>query len=133
MSLTPGTRFSHYEIVSTLGAGGMGQVFKARDTKLDRAVAIKILPAALAADREFRERFEREARVISALDHPHICALYDVGDQDGVSFLVMQYLDGETLAARLERSAPALTVDEALEYAIEMNKLIQLQMEGSVG
>src|SRR6202795_2104787 len=101
MALPPGTRLGPYEILSALGAGGMGEVYKARDTRLDRTVAIKILPAALAADREFRERFEREARVISALDHPHICALYDVGEQHGVSFLVMQYLDGETLAARL--------------------------------
>ncbi len=95
-------RLGPYEIESALGAGGMGEVYKARDTRLDRLVAIKILPAALAADPQFRERFDREARAISQLDHPHICALYDVGEQDGTACLVMQHLEGETLARRLE-------------------------------
>ena len=98
MALSPSTRLGPYEILSAIGAGGMGEVYKARDTRLDRTVAIKILPEALAADPQFRDRFEREARTISQLDHPHICTLYDVGAQDGTAYLVMQYLEGETLA-----------------------------------
>src|SRR5678815_3338675 len=93
----PGSRLGPYELVALAGAGGMGQVYKARDTRLDRTVAIKILPPELAADPQFRERFDREARVISQLDHPHICALYDVGKADDIQFLVLQYLEGETL------------------------------------
>ena len=98
MSLSAGTRLGAYEITAPLGSGGMGAVYKAKDTRLDRTVAIKVLAPHLAADPQFRERFDREARAISALDHPHICALYDVGEQDGTAFLVMQYLEGETLA-----------------------------------
>ena len=94
MALTVGTRLGPYEILSAIGSGGMGEVYKARDTRLDRMVAIKILPEALAADPQFRDRFEREAKVISSLDHPHICALYDVGREKGVDFLVMQYWKG---------------------------------------
>src|ERR1700704_19296 len=105
MTITGGTRLGPYEILNAIGAGGMGEVYKARDTRLDRTVAIKILPPEIAADPQFRERFDREARAISALDHPHICALYDVGEQDGTSFLVMQYLEGETLADRLTKGA----------------------------
>src|SRR5580693_3930684 len=116
MPLASGSRLGPYEILSALGAGGMGEVYKARDTRLDRTVAIKILPASLAADPQFRERFDREARTISQLDHPHICTLYDVGEQDGTSFLVMQYLEGETLEARLKKGA--LPLDQALQYAI---------------
>jgi serine/threonine protein kinase len=118
MTLTQGTRLGPYEIVAPLGAGGMGEVYKARDTRLDRTVAIKILPAALAGDPRFRERFDREARAISSLDHPHICALYDVGDEQGVSFLVMQFLEGETLAARIARGP--MTLDEALPLAMQI-------------
>jgi Tol biopolymer transport system component/predicted Ser/Thr protein kinase len=118
MSLAAGTRLGPYEIVAPLGAGGMGEVYKARDTRLDRTVAIKILPSQLAADPQFRERFDREARAISALEHPHICALHDVGDEDGTSFLVMQYLEGETLADRLTKGA--LPLEQALRYAIEI-------------
>jgi eukaryotic-like serine/threonine-protein kinase len=118
MSLTPGTRLGPYEIVSPLGAGGMGEVYKARDTRLDRTVAIKVLPEALAADPEFRERFDREARVISQLAHPNICSLFDVGRQQGADYLVLEYLEGETLAARIARGA--LKVDEALRLAIEI-------------
>ena len=118
MTLQPSTRLGPYEILSALGAGGMGEVYKARDTRLDRTVAIKILPETLAADPQFRERFDREARAISQLDHPHICALYDVGEQDGTAFLVMQYLEGETLADRLAKGA--LPLDQALRTAIEI-------------
>ena len=97
MSLVPGSRLGPYEILSALGSGGMGEVYKAKDTRLDRLVAIKILPESLASDPQFRDRFDREARTISQLDHPHICTLYDVGLQDGTSFLVIQYLEGKTL------------------------------------
>src|SRR5260370_9642067 len=118
MPLVTGSRLGPYEIQSALGAGGMGEVYKARDTRLDRTVAIKILPEALAADRQFRDRFDREARTISQLDHPHICTLYDVGELDGTSFLVMQYLEGETLESRLKKGA--LRVDQALQFAIQI-------------
>ena len=101
-----------------VGAGGMGEVYKAQDTRLDRIVAIKILPPQLAGDPLFRERFDREARTISQLDHPHICAVYDVGQQNGTAYLVMQYLEGETLADRLSKGA--LTLDHALRIAIEV-------------
>src|SRR5215510_6796975 len=104
MAIGAGTRLGPYEIQSPLGAGGMGEVYKARDTRLNRTVAIKILPDSLSGDAQFRDRFEREARTISQLDDAHICALYDVGEEKGMSFLVMQYLEGETLAARLHRS-----------------------------
>jgi serine/threonine protein kinase len=103
MTLQPGTRLGPYEIAGLAGAGGMGEVYKARDTRLDRTVAIKVLPASLAADPVFRDRFDREARTISGLDHPNICVLYDVGRDGGVDYLVMPFLEGETLAARLER------------------------------
>ena len=96
----------------------MGEVYRARDTRLDRTVAIKVLPAQFSADPQFRERFDREARAISALEHPHICALYDVGDHDGTSFLVMQFLEGETLADRLTRGP--LPLDQGLQYAIQI-------------
>src|SRR5215831_18760086 len=98
MALSAGTRLGPYEILAPLGAGGMGEVYKASDTRLDRTVAIKILPEALAVDPQFRDRFDLEARAISHLTHPHICTLYDVGQQDGTAFLVMEYLEGETLA-----------------------------------
>jgi serine/threonine protein kinase len=113
-----GARLGPYEILSAIGAGGMGEVYKARDTRLDRTVAIKVLPESLSSDPQFRERFDREARAISQLDHPHICTLYDVGQQDGTSFLVMQYLEGETLEARLKKGA--LPLDQALQVAIQI-------------
>src|SRR5262245_46072104 len=118
MSLGPGTRLGPYEIVAPIGAGGMGEVYKAKDTRLDRIVAIKILPEALTGDAQFRERFDREARAISQLDHPHICTLYDVGEQNETSFLVMQCLEGETLEARLRKGA--LPLDQALQVAIQI-------------
>jgi eukaryotic-like serine/threonine-protein kinase len=118
MSLSPGIRLGPYEIVSPIGAGGMGEVYKARDTRLDRTVAVKVLPSAFAVDPQLRERFDREARAISALEHPHICALYDVGHESGVDFLVMQYLEGETLAARLEKGA--LPPEQVLRHASEI-------------
>jgi serine/threonine protein kinase len=96
----------------------MGEVYRARDTRLDRSVAIKVLPQHLSGEPEFRERFEREARAISALNHPNICVLHDIGRQDGFDYLVMEYLEGETLAKRLEKGPLAL--DQALRYSIEI-------------
>src|SRR5713101_7252309 len=118
MSLSSGARLGPYEIVSPLGVGGMGEVYKARDTRLERTVAIKVLPSHLSSSLEVRQRFEREAKTISALSHPHICALYDVGNQDGVEYLVMEYLEGETLADRLG-SGP-LPLEQTLRYGIEI-------------
>jgi len=105
VTLTAGTRLGPYEVAALIGKGGMGQVYRATDTRLNRTVAIKVLGPELASDPAFRERFDREARFISQLDHPHICSLYDVGQQDGTAFLVMQYLEGETLEARLKKGA----------------------------
>ena len=133
MALTPGTRLGPYEILSPIGAGGMGEVYKARDTRLDRSVAVKVLPAGMGSDPDFRERFEREARSISALNHPNICTVHDVGrlraegasasqglraEGAEVDFLVMEYLEGESLAARLTRGAVPLA--ESLRIAIEI-------------
>src|SRR5580698_10530561 len=118
MRLAAGTHLGPYEILAAIGAGGMGEVYRARDTRLDRTVAIKILPEGLADDPQFRDRFDREARTISQLDHPNICTLYDVGEQAGTSFLVMQYLEGETLEARLKRGA--LPLDQALQFAMQI-------------
>jgi serine/threonine-protein kinase len=133
MSLRPGTSIGPYEIVTPLGAGGMGEVYKARDPRLDRTVAIKILPEHVGANAESKQRFEREAKALAALSHPHICSIFDVGEaipgqspdhpiaqspDSPVSYLVMEHLEGETLAQRLERGA--LPLDQALRYAIEM-------------
>src|SRR6185295_10765202 len=118
MPLSAGTRLGPYELVGIIGAGGMGQVYRAKDTRLDRIVAIKVLPPELASDREFRERFEREAKTISALNHPNICTLFDIGQDADVQFLVMEYLEGETLAARLEKGA--LPASEALTIATQI-------------
>jgi len=116
--LSPGTPLGPYEIASLVGAGGMGEVYKARDTRLDRVVAIKVLPAHLADNPRLRERFEREARTIAGLNHPHICTLHDVGHQDGIDFLVMEYVEGETLATRLLKGP--LPIEQALRFAIEI-------------
>ncbi|TAK16686.1 MAG: serine/threonine-protein kinase [Acidobacteria bacterium] len=118
VALEPSTRLGPYEITSALGAGGMGEVYKARDTRLGRDVAIKVLPATLAADPQFRDRFEREAKSISQLNHPNICTLFDVGNEAGVEFLVMEFIEGETLAARLGRGA--LPIADVLRIAIEI-------------
>ena len=113
-----GQTLGHYRIVEQIGAGGMGEDYKATDTRLDRTVAVKVLPAHVADDPDLRQRFEREAKTISSLNHPHICTLYDIGQQDGTDFLVMEYLDGETLAARLTRGP--LPTDQVLRYATEI-------------
>jgi eukaryotic-like serine/threonine-protein kinase len=118
MALASGTRLGPYEIVSPIGAGGMGEVYRARDTRLERTVAIKVLAERLGADPQFAERFGREARAISQLDHPHICALYDIGTQNGIAYLVMAYLEGETLDSRLKGGA--LPINEAIRIAIQI-------------
>jgi eukaryotic-like serine/threonine-protein kinase len=115
MSLSTGTRLGPYEILTPLGAGGMGEVYKARDTRLDRTVAIKVLPEHLSQKPELRQRFEREARSISSLNHPHICTLFDVGHQDGIDYLVMEYVEGPSLAERIAQGPLAL--DESLNLA----------------
>src|SRR3974390_1816224 len=108
MALSACQRLGPYEVLSAIGAGGMGEVYRARDTRLDRIVAMKVLPAHLADRPELRERFEREAKTIASLNHPHICVLYDIGHQDGVDFLVMECVEGETLAKRLEKGPLSL-------------------------
>ena len=118
MTLASGTRLGPYEVLSPIGAGGMGEVYKAKDTRLDREVAVKVLPPHLSASADLRQRFEREAKAISQLSHPHICALYDVGSQDGVEYLVMELLEGQTLADRLEKGA--LPLDQALKNGVEI-------------
>jgi eukaryotic-like serine/threonine-protein kinase len=115
MSIPTGTRFGSYEILALIGAGGMGEVYRARDTRLDRTVAIKILPDHQASKPELRERFEREARAVAALNHPHICVLHDIGHQNGTDYLVMEYLEGETLAQRLLKGA--LPLDQVILLA----------------
>jgi serine/threonine protein kinase len=100
MALTPGTKLGPYEVQSPLGAGGMGEVYRAHDSRLDRPVAIKVLPSSIACDPVAKQRLEREARAISKISHPHICTLHDIGHQDGVDFLVMELVEGETLEQR---------------------------------
>src|ERR1700730_13935984 len=118
MALTSGTKLGPYEIHSQLGAGGMGEVYRARDTRLDRTVALKVLPVLLSSDAERKQRFEREARAIAALQHPNICTWYDVGQQQGVDYLVMEYLEGSTLAERLTKGP--LPVEQILRFGVEI-------------
>ena len=118
MALAPGMKLGPHEITELLGAGGMGEVYRARDTRLDRAVAIKVLPAHLSSNPQFRQRFEREARAISALQHPNICTLYDIGQQDGTDYIVMEYVEGQSLAVRLARGP--LPVEQAVRSGLEM-------------
>src|SRR5215510_6213706 len=118
VTITAGTRLGPYEVLSPVGAGGMGEVYRAKDTRLERTVAVKVLPKHLSSSAEVRQRFEREAKTISQLSHPHICALYDVGNQDGVEYLVMEFLEGETLANRLLKGP--LTAEQTLKYGIEI-------------
>src|ERR1700675_953608 len=118
MPLSQGAKLGPYEIVSAIGAGGMGEVYRARDTRLGRDVAIKVLPQHLSSNSELKERFDREARAISSLNHARICTLHDVGHQEGVDFLVMEYLEGESLAERLRKEP--LSLKESLKIGIEM-------------
>src|SRR5262245_4563438 len=122
MPLADGTRLGPYQILSAIGAGGMGEVYKARDTRLSRSVAIKVLPPELASDPDRRTRFEREARAIAALSHPHICTIHDIGRENGTDYLVMELLEGETLADRLSGRPQGrpLPMQEVLRYAIEI-------------
>ena len=118
MALVPGTKLGPYEIGAPLGAGGMGEVYRARDTRLERTVAIKILPEQLSSDPVRKQRFEREAKTISSLNHPHICVLHDVGSQDGISYLVMECVEGETLAKRLQKGP--LPLELVLKYGMQI-------------
>jgi eukaryotic-like serine/threonine-protein kinase len=118
VTLAAGSRLGPYEILSPLGAGGMGEVYKAKDTRLERTVAIKVLPQRLSASPETRQRFEREARTISQLSHSHICALYDVGREGETEYLVMEYLEGETLSERLAKGP--LPLEQTLRYGQEI-------------
>jgi eukaryotic-like serine/threonine-protein kinase len=130
MSLSAGTHLGPYEILSPLGAGGMGEVYRARDTRLERTVAIKILPAHFSSDPIRKQRFEREAKAISGLNHPNICVLHDVGSQDGVDYLVMECVEGDTLAARLEKGA--LPVEQALKIGREIADALDKAHRGGV-
>src|SRR5664279_221617 len=123
MALSPGTKLGPYEIVVPLGAGGMGEVYRARDTRLGRDVAIKVLPPDVSGDEERRQRFEREARAISSLNHPNICALYDVGNQAGMEYLVLEYVEGETLEKRLENGP--LPTKLVLRYGIQIAEALE--------
>src|SRR5215203_2096432 len=123
MSFEAGTRLGPYEIIAPLGAGGMGEVYRARDTRLDRTVAVKVLPGALAADSESRQRFEHEARAIAALNDPHICTIHDVGRHGELDYLVLEFLEGETLESRLQRP-PELLVGDALDIAIQIGTAV---------
>src|SRR5438128_4510152 len=118
MAIASGTKLGPYEIQSRLGAGGMGEVYRARDTRLERSVAIKVLPANLTSDPNLRQRLEREAKAISKLSHPHICTLHDIGHQDGMDFLVMELVEGETLEQRLVKGA--LPPEQALRFAAQI-------------
>src|ERR1700732_2861494 len=118
MTLKPNTRLGPYEIGAPLGAGGMGEVYRARDTRLGREVAIKILPAQLSSDPVRKQRFEREAKTISSLNHPHICVLHDLGHQDGIDYLVMECVEGETLVRRLEKGP--LPLEQVLKFGMQI-------------
>src|SRR5262245_66014042 len=118
MPLARGTKLGPYEVGIPLGAGGMGEVYRAKDTRLERTVAIKVLPEQFSADPVRKQRFEREAKTISSLNHPHICVLYDVGHQNGIDYLVMECVEGETLAKRLEKGP--LPLEQALKYGAQI-------------
>src|ERR1700704_4477681 len=124
MALTSGTKLGPYEIQSPLGAGGMGEVYRAMDTRLDRTVAIKVLASHLSSSPELKQRMEREARAISSLNHPNICHLYDIGSQNGTDYLVMEFLEGETLADRLRKGPLAL--NEVLKVGAEIADALQI-------
>ena len=130
MSLTSGKRLGPYEIQSALGAGGMGEVYRARDTRLDRTVAIKVLPHHLSSNPDLKQRFEREARAISCLNHPRICTLHDIGHQDGIDFLVMECLEGESLAERLRRGP--LSLKETLKIGVEVCEALEAAQKAGI-
>jgi eukaryotic-like serine/threonine-protein kinase len=130
MPLAPGTQLGPYEINVPLGAGGMGEVYRARDKRLDRTVAIKILPVQFSSDLVLRQRFDREAKTISSLNHPHICVLYDVGHHDGIDYLVMECVEGETLAKRLEKGP--LPLEDVLKYGSQVADALDTAHRGGV-
>src|SRR5262245_66267373 len=130
MPLDSGKTLGPYQILNPIGAGGMGEVYKAKDARLNRTVAIKVLPQDVANDPERKQRFEREAQAIAALNHPNICVVYDVGEDAGVSYMVMEYLEGETLAARLEKGP--MPLDQALKCAIEIGDAVDKAHERHV-
>src|SRR2546422_1704579 len=130
MALTNGTRLGLYEVVAAIGAGGMGEVYRARDTKLGRSVAVKVLPDALAADVDRIARFEREAKALAALNHPHIAALYGMEESDSRHFLVMELVEGETLAERLQRGP--IPVGEALKTAMQIAEALEAAHEKGI-
>ena len=131
MSLAPGGRLGPYEILAAIGAGGMGEVYRARDTKLHRDVAIKVLPDLFARDPERLARFEREARTLAALNHPHIAQVFGVEESGQVSALVMEFVDGEDLAERLARGG-ALPIDEALPIALQIAEALEAAHEQGI-
>jgi eukaryotic-like serine/threonine-protein kinase len=118
MPLSPGDKLGPYEILAPIGAGGQEEVYKARDTRLDRTVAVKVLPEHIAKREDLRARFEREARAVGSLKHPNICVLHDIGSQDGAGYMVMEFMEGETLASRIEKGA--LPLDQALKFATQI-------------
>src|SRR6476659_3678928 len=124
MTLVTGARFGAFVVVERIGTGGMGEVYRARDTRLDRTVALKVIRTPALDERDRLERFKREARAISRLNHPHICALYDIGEQNGEAFLVMEYVAGQTLADRLEQGP--LRIDEVLRYGTQIAQALDV-------
>src|SRR5215213_811761 len=130
MPLSPGTRLGSYEILSLLGAGGMGEVYRARDTRLDRSVAIKILPAAFAADADRVTRFQREAKVLASLNHPHIAAIYGLEDVGGIKALVMELVEGDDLEQRMA-SGP-MSLDDALPVAQQIAEALEAAHEQGI-
>src|SRR5687768_14533304 len=118
MPLTTGTKLGPYEILAQIGAGGMGEVYRAKDTRLERTVAIKVLPAHFSENTQMKQRFEREARTISSLSHPNICSIFDVGHHNGIDFLVMEYLEGQSLSSRLEKGP--LPVEQVFRLGIQI-------------
>ena len=130
MSLEQGKRLGPYEIVGAAGAGGMGEVYRARDTRLDRDVAIKVLPGHLSENEELRKRFDREAKTISSLQHPNICALYDIGHENGTDFLVMEYLEGDTLAQRLKTGE--IPVEEVMRLGVQITQALDAAHKSGV-
>src|SRR6202167_4434726 len=131
MALTTGTKLGPYEIQSLLGAGGMGEVYRALDTRLDRTVAVKVLAAHLSSSPELKQRMDREGRAISSLNHPHICQLYDIGSQSGTDYLVMEFLEGETLAERLRKGA--MPLNEILKVGIAVAEALAVAHRNGIG
>ena len=131
MTLEAGTKLGRYEIRSQLGAGGMGEVYLAQDTKLDRKVALKILPPTLAEDKDKMNRFVREARLASALNHPNIITIHEIGEIDGVHFIATEYIEGETLTRQLERESPSLK--STLEIGLQVASALDVAHRAGIG